>query len=216
MNGENESIGIKITSFLFLRYPFLNFFERVSQVSLIEFRNISKFDIPFFDHFCIPYRLSSIIIFKRVNKLITRTRFYRYQYQSLDKSRILITLSSLLFFATNIYFLIEKIDAFFGIILTNVQSKSTRLRRRFRCALKLKVGFNSKDSMQRSGRNCTFINNASINLQVSQSNQQRKPWQPLGKCTSKTERHGISHVYFPQPGVISSCCRFIFQHGFSF
>lgn len=50
MNGENESIGIKITSFLFLRYPFLNFFERVSQVSLIEFRNISKFDIPFFDH----------------------------------------------------------------------------------------------------------------------------------------------------------------------
>lgn len=51
MNGENESIGIKITSFLFLRYPFLNFFERVSQVSLIEFRNISKFDIPFFDRF---------------------------------------------------------------------------------------------------------------------------------------------------------------------
>lgn len=79
MNGENESIGIKITSFLFLRYPFLNFFERVSQVSLIEFRNISKFDIPFSIILsCIPYRLSSIIIFKRVNKLITRTRFYRY------------------------------------------------------------------------------------------------------------------------------------------
>lgn len=109
MNGENESIEIKITSFLFLRYPFLNFFERVSQVSLIEFRNISKFDIPFFDHFCIPYRLSSIIIFKRVNKLITRTRFLSILVSiSLQISYFNNAIVSIIYFSRQIFIFLSR------------------------------------------------------------------------------------------------------------